>query len=133
MAARRVSPGYLASAVLLSLAAAVATFQLKYAVRDLERDLAAVRSEIGREREAIQSARADLGYLTRPGRLVQQAAQVGMIPARGGRLLQASRLPGWEQLQWATQPMQATLPSGAAVALRSKPLPVLADLALVQD
>jgi hypothetical protein len=111
----------------------VATFQLKYAVRDLERDLAAVKLEIRQEREAIQAARADFGYLTRPGRLVQQAAQLGMVPARGGRLLQVRQLPGWEQLQWAKQPMQAMLPSGAAVALRSKPSPVLAGFGIGQD
>jgi hypothetical protein len=133
MAARRVSPGYLATAVLLSLAAAVATFQLKYAVRDLERDLAAVRAQIVEERDAIQSARADLGYLTRPGRLVRQAVQVGMVPARGGRLLQAGQLPGWEQLQWAKHPMPAMLPSGAAVTLRSKPLPLLAGFGMDPD
>ena len=79
-------------------------------MRDLQRDLAPMQLEIAQERDAIQSARADLGYLTRPGRLVQQAAQIGMVPARGGRLVQAKQLPGWAQLQWATQPMEAMLP-----------------------
>lgn len=133
MAARRVSPGYLASAVLLSLAGAIATFQLKYAVRTLEGDLAMIKAQIGQERDALQSARADLGYLTRPGRLVQQAGQVGMVPARGGRLLQSSQLPDWAQLQWAKQPMQAVLPSGAEVKLRSKPLPLLAGFGMGPD
>jgi hypothetical protein len=133
MAARRVSPGYLASAVLLSLGAAIATFQLKYAVRALEGDLAAVRAQIAQEQDALQSARADLGYLTRPGRLVEQAAQLGMVPARGGRLMHASQLPDWQQLQWARQPMQAMLPSGAEVELRSKPLPLLAGFGLRPD
>ena len=133
MAARRVSPGYLASAVLLSLGAVIATFQLKYAVRSLEGDLAAVKVQIGQERDALQSARADLGYLTRPGRLVQQAGQVGMVPARGGRLLQSRQLPDWAQLQWAKEPMQAVLPSGAEVLLSAKPLPLLADLGVGPD
>lgn len=133
MAARRVSPGYLASAVLLSLGAALATFQLKYAVRGLEHDLAEVKVQIGQERDAMRSARADLAYLTRPGRLVKQAAQVGMVPARGGRLWQASQLPDWAQLQWAKQPMQAVLPSGAALLLPAKPVPMLGDFGVGLD
>ena len=48
MAARRVSLGYLATAVLLSVGAAVATFQLKYAVRNVEGELATVRGQIAR-------------------------------------------------------------------------------------
>ena len=46
MAARRVSMGYLATSVLLSVGAAVATFQLKYAVRDVEGELGKVQAQI---------------------------------------------------------------------------------------
>ncbi|MFZ1428081.1 MAG: hypothetical protein WAS21_15060 [Geminicoccaceae bacterium] len=133
MAARRVSLGYLSTAVLLSVGAAVATFQLKYAVRNVEGELATVRAQIAREREVVQSARADLAYLTRPDRLVMQAAQLGMVPARGERLLAASQLPGWDQLQWARLPVQATLPSGAGIELRSKPVPAMMSLGLGLD
>ena len=133
MAARRVSMGYLATSVLLSVGAAVATFQLKYAVRNVEGELATVRAQIAREREVVQSARADLAYLTRPDRLVMQAAQLGMVPARGERLLAASQLPGWDQLQWARLPVQATLPSGAGIELRSKPVPAMISLGLGLD
>jgi hypothetical protein len=133
MAARRVSLGYLSTAVLLSVGAAVATFQLKYAVRNVEGELAKVRAQIAREREVVQSARADLAYLTRPDRLVMQAAQLGMVPARGERLLAASQLPSWDQLQWARLPVQATLPSGAGIELRSKPVPAMMSLGLGLD
>ena len=133
MAAHRVSLGYLATAVLLSVGAAVATFQLKYAVRNVEGELGAVRAQITREREIVQSARADLAYLTRPDRLVLQAAQLGMVPARGERLLAATQLPGWDQLQWARLPVPATLPSGAGIELRSKPLPTMAGIGLGLD
>ena len=101
MAARRVSMGYLATSVLLSVGAAVATFQLKYAVRNVEGELGKVQAQIARERGDLQSARADLEYLTRPDRLVMQAAQLGMVSARGGRLLTAAQIPGWDELQWA--------------------------------
>lgn len=133
MAARRVSLGYLASSVLLALGAAAATFQLKYAVRDLEHDLAATRGRIERERWAIQSARADLEYLIRPDRIVLQASQLGMVEARGGRLASAVQLPDWAQLQWSKAPMSAVLPSGVAVELRAKPMALSLDLDLGPD
>ena len=133
MAARRVSMGYLATSVLLSVGAAVATFQLKYAVRNVEGELGKVQAQIARERGDLQSARADLEYLTRPDRLVMQAAQLGMVSTRGGRLLTAAQIPGWDELQWARVPVQAMLPSGAEVELRSKPLPVMAGLGLGLD
>ena len=133
MAARRVSLGYLASSVLLALGAAAATFQLKYAVRDLEHELAATRARIERERWAIQSARADLEYLIRPDRVVLQASQLGMVEARGGRLASAVQLPDWAQLQWSKAPMSAMLPSGVAVELRAKPMALSLDLDLGPD
>jgi hypothetical protein len=121
MAARRVSLGYLVSSMALAVGVAAATFQLKYAVRDLERELAATRSKIEQERWALRAARADLAYLTRPDRIVLQAGQLGMMPARGGRLADVTQLPDWVQLQWAKSPVPAVLPSGAAVELRAKP------------
>ena len=133
MAARRVSLGYLVSSVVLAVGAAAATFQLKYAVRDLERDLAATQARIEQERWAVQAARADLEYLIRPDRLVLQAGQLGMVEARGGRLAGASQLPDWEQLKWSTAPMPAILPSGVAVELRAKPFAPMTDFGLGPD
>ena len=97
-------------------------------MRDLERDLATTRAEIEREGWAIQGARADLEYLTRPGRISLQAEQLGMVSARGGRLARAAQLPDWEQLQWANAAMPAVLPSGSAVELRARPMPLMPDL-----
>lgn len=128
MAARRVSLGYLVSSLVLAVGAAAATFQLKDVVRDLERELATTRAKIEQEGWAIQSARADLEYLTRPSRIALQAKQLGMVSARGGRLAQSTELPDWEQLQWANAAMPAVLPSGSAVELRAKPMPLLSDL-----
>ena len=133
MAARRVSLGYLVSSVLLAVGAAAATFQLKYEVRDLEGDLAGVRARIEQEQWALQATRADLAYLTRPDRLVLQAQQLNLVPARGGRIVSASQLPDWEQLQWAKAPMLAVLPSGGEIELRAKPLPPLAELGMDPD
>ena len=133
MAARRVSLGYLVSSVLLAVGAAAATFQLKYEVRDLEGDLGGVRARIEQERWALQATRADLAYLTRPDRLVLQARQLNLVPARGGRLVSASQIPNWDQLQWARSPMLAVLPSGGEIELRAKPLPSLAELGMEPD
>jgi hypothetical protein len=133
MAARRVSLGYLVSSVLLAVGAAAATFQLKYAVRDLERELAATRNQIEQERWEAQAARADLEYLIRPDRIALQARQLGMVEARGGRLAAAAQLPDWEQLQWSKAPMSAILPSGVAVELRAKPPALLTDFGLGPD
>ncbi len=130
MAARRLSLRYLATVALLSVGAAAATFQLKYAVRDLDRELARTRAEITRELWAVQSTRADLAYLTRPERLVLQAGQLGMVPARGTRLVEIGQILPWQQLQWAGARMLATLPSGAEVPLRPKPMPLMAQFGL---
>lgn len=128
MPARRVSLGYLITSMVLAVGAAAATFQLKYAVRDLERELASTRAKIEQERWAIQSARADLEYLTRPDRIARQAGQLGMVEARGGRLARASQLPDWQQVQWANLTMPALLPSGTAIELRVKPAPFVTAL-----
>ena len=126
MAARRVSIGYLVTALVLALGAAATTFKLKYAVRELERELSATEARIGQERWRTQAARADLAWLTRPDRMALQADQLGMVPARGGRIVAVARVPDWAQLQWAAMPMPVLLPSGSAVELRTKPMP-LAD------
>lgn len=133
MAARGMNLRYLLTAVILSLGAAAATFELKYSVRNLEHELASVRKEIARERWAVQNARADLAYLTRPERLVQQAGQLNMEPARGTRLVQVDQIPPWQQVQLAGMPVPTTLPSGTEVMLRLRPLPMLAVLGQGSD
>ncbi len=126
MAARRVSLRYTLAAVVLSVGAAAATFQLKHKVRAVERELGEVGGAIAQERWLARSARADLAYLTRPERIVMQAEQLGMVPVRGGRLMEPGQIPTQDQLQFANAALAATLPSGAEVALRLKPLPLLA-------
>ena len=133
MAARRVSLGYIVSAAILAVGAAAATFQLKYAVRDLEHELAATERRIEQQRWALQAAEADLEYLTRPDRIVLQAAQLGMVEARGGKIAEVARLPDWAQVQWSNVQMPAVLPSGAAVELRGRPITPAAEFDLGLD
>ena len=56
--------------LLLLLASMIAgVFQLKHRVQALEDDLAAVNTEISKDKEAIHVLRAEWSYLNRPGRL----------------------------------------------------------------
>ena len=126
MAVRRMSLRYGIAAALLTLLAAWATYHLKYAVRGYEIELARLRSQLETERSALQVARVDLDYLTRPDRLVVQAAELGMIPGRGARIVDPARIVPAQQLELARVPLVALLPSGAEAVLMVKPLPALA-------
>ena len=118
MAARSVSPGYLLCAAVLTVAAAAATFHLKYATRTLDQQIDRARQAIEERRWAIQAVRADLAFLTRPERLVLQAGQLGLVPGRGDRLVQADRIPELAHLELAKLRVNAMLPSGASVPFR---------------
>ncbi len=122
MAARGVRLRHTLLAAGLALAAALATFQLKYAVRDLEMELGGLRARLGAERSALQLARADLAYLTRPERLVAQAGELRMVPGGGSRIIDAAGIVPAEHLRLAREPLLALLPSGAEALLRVKPL-----------
>lgn len=130
MAPRRVSLRYLLTAAALSLGAALATFHLKYAVRDLQRELATTRAKIMQENWAVQAARADLAFLTRPERLAMQAGQLGMVPARGVRLAKVDQIVPWHQVAMTGLSLKAALPSGAEVPLRLRPMPGMAVMKL---
>src|SRR5688500_18129232 len=126
MAPRRISLRYSIAAALLTLLAAWATYHLKYEVRDREIELGRLRAQLAHERDALQVARVDLDYLTRPDRLVVQVGELGMVPGRGARIVDAARIPPAQQLQLAREPLVAVLPSGAEAVLMVKPLPALA-------
>ena len=126
MAPRRISLRYSIAAALLTLLAAWAVYHLKYEVRDREMELGRLRAQLAYEREAFQVARVDLDYLTRPDRIVVQAGELGMIPGRGARIVDPTRIVPAQQLQLAREPLVALLPSGAEAVLMVKPLPALA-------
>lgn len=109
-------------AAALALGAALSTFQLKYAVRDLELDLGRLKARLATERSALQLARADLAYLVRPERLVAQAGELRMVPGGGSRIVDPTGIVPAEHLRLAREPLLALLPSGAEAELRIKPL-----------
>lgn len=119
---RRVGPRRVALAAVATLAVAAATFHLKYAVRDLDLERDRLRARLAEERGALQVARAELAYLTRPDRIVAQAAGLGMTPGRGARIVDPGRIVPASQLDLARRPLAALLPSGASGLLKVKPL-----------
>lgn len=66
----------------VAILAAVIVFQIKYAVQELEVELAAVNSQIVADQEAIHVLRAEWSYLNRPERIADLAERyLGMDPA----------------------------------------------------
>jgi hypothetical protein len=118
------TPRHLVTALILVVLAAAAVFQLKYQVVGLERELAQLEQQLHTERWALQTRRADLAYLTRPDRLALQAAQLGMRPARAEMIVSISQIGDRQQIELANNPVAVPLPSGGAVQLRLKPMPV---------
>ena len=75
----------------LAVVAAVAAFTVKYQVRDLESQLAALESRLADGREEIHVLKAEWSYLNRPERLADLAGRyldlAPMAPAQMGALL----------------------------------------------
>ncbi len=113
---------HIATAFVLVLLAAAAVFHLSYLVVDLERQLAGVKREIEEERWRLRTSKADLAYLTRPGRLAQQAEQLGLRPAKGQQIVQVETIGNRMQVELARNPLALTLPSGGAAVLMVRPL-----------
>jgi hypothetical protein len=130
MEARGMSLRHLVTASVLVLLAAAAVFHLSYRVVDLERQLASLTQEIEDERWRLRTSRADLAYLTRPGRLAEQAEQLGLVPARGQQIVQIEAIGNRMQMELARNPLAVTLPSGGAAVLMVRPLPGLGLLAV---
>ena len=67
---------------------AVIVFQIKYAVQELEGELAAVNHQIVQDQEAIQVLRAEWSYLNRPERIAGLAERyLGLDPANEPQLV----------------------------------------------
>jgi cell division protein FtsL len=88
----------------MAIAAAVAAFVVKYEVRDLEDQLAALESELVQSQESIHVLKAEWSYLNRPERLTDLAARyldlVPMGPAQMTTLIDVpyrpDGIPGFE-------------------------------------
>ena len=112
---------YVLAAISVSLVAAGATYRLKNAVRGLDQELVRLHRQIDTERWALRSTRADLAYLTRPERLVPQAQQLGLVPARGAQIVALAAIPPRGRLAALADPLTVPLPSGAAAVLVTRP------------
>ncbi len=108
-----------------ALLVAMAVFQLKFVVRERERELAATRRAIQEERWRIQTLHADWAWLTRPERIVAQARQLGLEPIRAERMARVADLPDAAVLAFAGRTLTVELDPGQAVELRFKPATAL--------
>lgn len=122
MAAGRLRLLYRMLGVAMVIVAAGATYRLKHAVRGLDADLAGLRQETEAERWALRAAHADLEYLIRPERLVLQARQLGLVPARGARIVAVDAIPSMAQLRMIRSPLPVVLPSGGEAVLLARPV-----------
>lgn len=116
---------HIVTALALVLLAAATVFHLSYLVVDLERQLASLKQQIEDERWRLQTSKADLAYLTRPGRLAQQAEQLGLKPARGQHIVEVQAIGNRMHVELARNPLALTLPSGGAAVLMIRPMPGL--------
>lgn len=108
-----------------ALLLAMAVFQLKFVVRERERELAQTRRSIEEQRSRIRTLAADWAWLTRPERVTAQARQLGLEPMRADRLARADDLPDATALAFAGRRLTVELGDGLAVELRFKPAPTL--------
>lgn len=107
---------------LLALVTAAAVFQLKHAVRERERELAAIRQAIAEERARIRTLRADIAWLARPERIAAHAKELALEPMRVDRLIRIEELPDALHLELAGRTLVVELADGDAIELRLKPL-----------
>lgn len=107
------------------LVVAMAVFQLKFVVRERERELAAIRRAIQEEQWRIRTLHADWAWLTRPERLVAQASQLGLEPIRSDLLVRVADLPDATALAFAGRTLAVELDPGRLVELRFKPVSAL--------
>ncbi len=106
-----------------AMLAAMLVFHLKYKVLGLERELSHLRASVVTETWRVRTLRADLAYLSRPGRLAMQAQQLGLHPAGAGSLTSAPEIAKLYDPALAGMALAVVLPSGDRVQLAVKPRP----------
>lgn len=93
---------YSIAALALAIAAAGTVYQLKYAVRDLERSLARLERQVDDETWRIRTLEADLAFLTRPERLALQAPQLGLVPVTPSAFARIEDIPRQDEIPVAS-------------------------------
>lgn len=110
--------------LVLLFVTAAATFQLKYSVVQLERQIDQVSTRIADTAQDIRTLQADITFRTRPERIVPLAARLGMVPLDTGRVTTLAQLPDRAAQIAAERIVPVLLPSGTEVPVRLKPLAI---------
>ena len=78
----------------LAVVSAAVVFTLKYEVRDLKENLAALEAATARSRETVRVLRAEWSYLSRPARLAELAERhLDLEPIDAGQLGLVADIP----------------------------------------
>jgi hypothetical protein len=115
-------------ATALAAIAAVIVFEMKGNVRDVEREIASIRRDIGEATWRLQTLKADYAFLTRPERIGRQAAQLGMVPGTATEMVSVEGIARDMQLLFEDKIVLVHLPDGKELALRFKPAKTPANL-----
>lgn len=80
--------------MVLFIVLAVGVYLVKYSVQDVQRELAARKTELATEKETIHLLNAEWAYLNRPDRLRQLADRhLDLVPLDSRQINQVSVLP----------------------------------------
>lgn len=96
----------------VAVAAAIATFQVKYTVVSAERDLLKTLRQIEDEKWRIRSLRADLANLALPTRMALQARQLGMEEMTVSRVIDIGQLGMADHLRLSGKTTRVELEPG---------------------
>ena len=107
--------------IVLIIVSACGVYQLKHAVWRARIELGQTEAAIARESWELRRLEADLAYLTRPTRLADLAARVGMRPATVERVVETGQIGRRRALELARMVVPVELGSGGQIELRFKP------------
>jgi len=112
--------------LVLTAAASISLYQVKYQVQDMERNLAAMKHQIVRDRSEMQVLEAEWSFLNQPERLQELSRRyLALVPIRSSQMASIESLPprGAPVLAAAPGPVSA-LPPGVSPPLTPSPAPL---------
>jgi len=113
--------------LVLTVAASIGLYQVKYQVQDMERNLATMKRQIVRDRGEMQVLDAEWSFLNQPERLQDLSRRyLALGPIRSSQMASIESLPPRGAPVLATAPGPASaLPPGTSPALTPSPVPLV--------